>query len=170
MSGKFLVCLFANMAAQPWRTAPWRSQSLVVCSVAIQSLLVSKCYMFQMMQTRERIKVHSHIACRAHAAPMPFPCHAMPLRVWNVSFPFDLHNAAVSDLHLPCRAHAAPMPCSDNALHLKATTQHGRRKTACGLPARIRLLSTTTRISTKIVIRNITILLTTIHICDCKEW
>ena len=27
------------------------------------------------------IKADSHIACRAHAAPMPFPCHAVPLRV-----------------------------------------------------------------------------------------
>jgi len=23
----------------------------------------------------------SHIACRAHAVPMPFPCRAVPLRV-----------------------------------------------------------------------------------------
>ena len=35
---------------------------------------------------------------------MPFPCHAVPLWVWNVSYPFDLHSAAVSDSHLPCRA------------------------------------------------------------------
>jgi len=27
------------------------------------------------------LKTDSHIACRAHAAPMPFPCHAVPLRV-----------------------------------------------------------------------------------------
>ena len=27
------------------------------------------------------LKADSHIACRAHAAPMPFPCHAMPLRI-----------------------------------------------------------------------------------------
>jgi hypothetical protein len=39
---------------------------------------------------------------------MPFPCHAVPLRVLNVSFPFDLHSAAVSDSHLPCRAHTTP--------------------------------------------------------------
>ena len=24
------------------------------------------------------IKADSHVACRAHAAPMPFPCHAKP--------------------------------------------------------------------------------------------
>jgi len=27
------------------------------------------------------LKADSHIACRVHAAPMPFPCHAVPLRV-----------------------------------------------------------------------------------------
>ena len=27
------------------------------------------------------LKADSHIACRSHAAPMPFPCHAVPLRV-----------------------------------------------------------------------------------------
>ena len=27
------------------------------------------------------LKADSPIACRAHAAPMPFPCHAVPLRV-----------------------------------------------------------------------------------------
>jgi hypothetical protein len=27
------------------------------------------------------LKADSHIAYRAHAAPMPFPCHAVPLTV-----------------------------------------------------------------------------------------
>ena len=27
--------------------------------------------------TVDPLKVDSHIACRAHAAPMPFPCHAV---------------------------------------------------------------------------------------------
>jgi len=38
----------------------------------------------------------------------------------------------------PClihTCHAAPMPCSDHAVLLKATAQHGRRETACGLHA-----------------------------------
>ena len=51
-----------------------------------------------------------------------------------MSFPFDLHSAAVSDAHLPC--HAMPMPCSDHVVLLKATAQHGRLSTAvlcCGL-------------------------------------
>ena len=103
-----------------------------------------------------------------HAVPMPFPCHAIPLRVYNVSFPFDLHSAAVSDSHLPCHAHAAPMPCSDHAVLLKATVQHGRREPVCGLRTRVRLLPAATRSSTKII-RSIPVLLTTIHTFDCKE-
>jgi len=87
-----------------------------------------------------------------------------------MTFPFDLHSAAVSDSHLPCHAHAVLMPCSDHDVLLEATAQHGRRETACGLPARIRLLPATTRISTEIVIRSIPILHTTIHTYDCKEW
>jgi len=74
---------------------------------------------------------------------------------------------------LPClihTCHAAPMPCSDHVVLLKTTAQHGRRETACGLLARFRLLPATTRSSTKIVIRSIPILLTTIHTYDFKEW
>ena len=111
-------------------------------------------------------KTDSHIACRAHAVPLP--CRAA--KSLKCFFPFDLQSAAVSDSHLPCHAHAAPMPCSDHAVLLKATAQHGRRETACGLLARVRLLPHTTRSSTKIVIRSIPILLTTIHTNDCKEW
>jgi len=47
------------------------------------------------------------------------------------------------------------MPCSDHAVLLKATAQHSRRETACGLPARVQLLPATMRSSTKIVIRSI---------------
>jgi hypothetical protein len=72
-----------------------------------------------------------------------------------------IYSAAVSDSHLPCHAHA---------VLLKATAQFGRQETACGLPARVRLLPAITRSYTKIVIRIIPILLTTIHTYDCKEW
>jgi hypothetical protein len=60
----------------------------------------------------------------------------------------------------PClihTCHATPMPCSDHAVLLKATAQHGRQETVCGLPAHIRLLTATTRSSTKVVKRSITI-------------
>ena len=78
-----------------------------------------------------------------------------------MSFPLDFQSATVSDSQLPYHAHAAPMPLSDHAVLLKATAQHARRQTACGLPARFRLLPATKRSSTKIVIRSISILLTT---------
>ena len=41
------------------------------------------------------IKADSHIACRVHVVPMPFPCHAQPL--------------------IPT-CHAAPLPCSDSTV------------------------------------------------------
>ena len=50
------------------------------------------------------VKADSHIACRAHAVPLP--CRAA--KGLNVSCPFDLHSAAVSDSHLPCRAPTMP--------------------------------------------------------------
>jgi hypothetical protein len=87
---------------------------------------------------------------------MPRPCRspAMPCRYgFRMSFPFDLHSAAVSDSHLPSRAHAIP----DHAILLKATVQHGRRERTCWLTARVRLLPAITRSSTKVLIRRIPI-------------
>jgi hypothetical protein len=49
------------------------------------------------------------------------------------------------------------MPCSDHAVLLKATAQHVRRETACGLLARFRLLPAKTQSSTKVVISSIPI-------------
>jgi hypothetical protein len=54
------------------------------------------------------LKADSHIICRAHA---------VPLRVQNVSFLFDLHSAAVSDSHLPCQAYAMLRPCRSSQSH-----------------------------------------------------
>jgi hypothetical protein len=54
----------------------------------------------------------------------------------------------MSDSHLPCHAHA---------VLLKAAAQHVRRETACGLPARVRLLPATTRSSTKAILSSIPI-------------
>ena len=114
-------------------------------------LLSSQSFLSTCSHESSSLKADSHIACSTHTATMPFPCHAVPLRLYNVSFPFDLHSAAVSDSHLPCRAHA----CSDHAVLLKATAQDGSRETAFGQPARIRLLPTTTWSTTKVVIRSI---------------
>jgi len=108
-----------------------------------------------------RLKANSYIACSAHAVPMPFPCHVVPLMVWIVSF--HLIYTVLPYLIVFHTCHAMPMPCCDQAVLPKATSKHGRRETACGLPARVRLLPATTRSSTKIVIRSIQILLTTIH-------
>jgi len=104
----------------------------------------------------------SHLSCRA--MPLPLLCH--------VAKGLECVSHLIYTLR-PClihTCHAVPMPWSDHAVLLKATAQHGRRETVCGLPARIQLLPATTRSSTKIVIRSIPTLLTTIRTRDCKEW
>jgi hypothetical protein len=50
------------------------------------------------------LKANSHIPCRFYAVPLP--CHAA--KGLDLSFPFDLHSAAVFDSHTPFRAHAMP--------------------------------------------------------------
>jgi len=101
----------------------------------------------------ESLKADSHIACRAAKGLECFPIWFTQCgRVW-----FTL------PMPCPCRAHAMLWPC-------RSTRGHGtaRPSTACGLPARVRLLPATTRSSTKNVIRSIPILLTTIHTYECK--
>jgi len=90
--------------------------------------------------------------CRAHAVPLP--CRAAK----GLECVFPIWFTQCGRVWF-----TVAMPCSDHAVLLKATAQHDRRETACGLPARVRLLPATTRSSTKIVIRSIPILLTTIH-------
>jgi hypothetical protein len=57
------------------------------------------------------LKVNSHIPYRSHVVSMLFPYQAVPLRVYIVSFPFDIHSVAMFDSHMPCRARAMPRPC-----------------------------------------------------------
>src|SRR5215469_8810942 len=62
-----------------------------------------------------------------HAVPLLFPCHAVLLRVKIVTFPFDLHSAAVFDSHIPCRSHAVPrpFPCCSPAVLLPCRSAKG---------------------------------------------
>jgi hypothetical protein len=60
------------------------------------------------------------------------PCHARAvlLKVYFVSFPYDLHRATVVNSHMSCRAHAVLRPCrfeSDFSRPRQSTawTQHG---------------------------------------------
>ena len=55
---------------------------------------------------------------------MPFPCHAVPLRV-KMCLSQLIYVVRPRLIHI---CHAAPVPCSDHAVLLKATTQHGRRQ------------------------------------------
>ena len=103
------------------------------------------------------IKADSHIACRARASPMPRPCRS-PVMPCRSGFRMCLSHLIYTLRPCPIHTcHAAPMPCSDHTVLLKTTVQHGRREKACGLPARVWLLSATTRSSTKVVIRRIPI-------------
>ena len=84
-----------------------------------------------------------------------------------MSFPFDLHSAAVSDSHLPCRGHAMLWPCRSSQGHGTARPSIDGLWATC---PRLASSGNPTRSSTKIVIRSIPNLLTTIHTYDCKEW
>ena len=42
---------------------------------------IPKLYTNYVLHTTCSLKADSHIACRSHAAHMPFPCHVVPLRV-----------------------------------------------------------------------------------------
>jgi hypothetical protein len=103
---------------------------------------------------QKTIKADSHITCRAHAAPMPFP-PAMPCR-WG----FRICLSHLIYTMRPClihTCHAMPTLCSEHAVLLNATAQHVRWETACGLTASFRLLPATTWSSTKVVITRIPI-------------
>jgi len=71
-----------------------------------KKVLKYKTPIYSQRKMAETVKADSHTACRAHAMPMPFTCHAVPLRAWNVSFPFDLQSTALSDSHLSYHVHA----------------------------------------------------------------
>jgi hypothetical protein len=110
---------------------------------------------------RRTVTAESHIACRAHAVALR--CRAAKGLECVSHLIYTVRPCLIHTCH------AAPTPYSDHAVLFKATAQDGRRETACGLPAHFRLPATT-RSSTKIVIRSIPILLTTIHTYECKEW
>jgi hypothetical protein len=104
-----------------------------------------------------------------HGIPMPFPCHAIPVRIQIVSFPFHLHSAAMFDSHMLSCSHV-PFPWHAMTMlfwkwPLKAATQRGTGKAwyvwisngwldmECGWPAHIRLLPATMQ-SSKVVTRS----------------
>jgi hypothetical protein len=142
--------LYFSTVLSTLRAINWRLKCDITCNIE------KKC-------NYGTLKADSHIACRAHAVSMP--CRAA--KGLECVFPiwFTQCGRVWFTLAMP-----RLMPCSDHAVLFKATPQHGRRETACGLPARFRLLPATTRSSTKIVIKSIPLPLTTIHTYDCKEW
>jgi len=83
---------------------------------------------------------------------MPCPCRAVKGLECVLPTLFTQCSGVWPTLAMPIH-----MPCSNHAVLPKATAQHVHRETACGLPARVRLLPAPTRSSTKVVIRSITI-------------
>ena len=76
------------------------------------------------LRTVVTVKADSHIACRAHAVPLPRRAakglECLSHLIYTVR---------------PCLIHTGhamlmPMPCSDHGVLLKATAQHGRLSTA----------------------------------------
>ena len=161
-----LIVTFRNSAKTP-RNGSLRSATLIrQCRNSRQGFTDYPSEMSQVERLRSVTEsrkgrfTHS-MPCPCHAHAVPLPCRAA--KCLEYVFPIWFTQCGRVWFTLA-------MPCSDHAVLLKATAQHGHRQTACGLPARVRLLPATTRSSTKIVIRSIPILLTTIHTYDCKEW
>jgi hypothetical protein len=108
---------------------------------------------------------------------MPFPCHSLPLRVYIVPFTFDLHSAAVFDSHMPFRARAMPQTCRSESDFSRprqsaAWAWHvwisiGRPETACGRPARVRLLPANTWSSGKVATNSLNYRTSSSDISDC---
>jgi hypothetical protein len=93
-------------------------------------IVLSLCVVNSLVARYDTLKANSHIPYRSHAAPMLFHCHAVPLSVQIVSFPFDLQNAAVFDSQMPCRARAMPRQCCSESdfsrpRHSAAWAWHG---------------------------------------------
>jgi len=86
--------------------------------------------------------------CHAHAVPMPCPAANGLDCVYPIWFTQCGH--VWFALAMPCPWHAPSMP-----FYLRPLARS--RQTACALPARVRLLPATTRSSTKVVIRSVTI-------------
>jgi hypothetical protein len=72
-------------------------------------------YWFVLSEDDASVKVNSHIQCRSHVAPMPFPCHAVPLKGFRLCLshlihtvrPYLIHNA----MPRPWRTRDMPLPC-----------------------------------------------------------
>ena len=65
-------------------------------------------------------KADSHIECRAHAALLPFPCHAMPLRIFLSHLIYTVLLCLIHTYHampMPRPCHALTMPFFSRPRH-----------------------------------------------------
>jgi len=156
-----LVQIFVEWGHKTLNSHYWLAVQHCTLQTGTVSLKPQRSCLPQHFVITKSVKADSHIACRAHAIPLP--CRAAD----GLECVFPVWFTQSGRVWFCCLA--MPMPCSNHAI-LKATAQHSHWETACGLPARVQLLPATTWSSTKIVIRSIPILLTTIHTYNCKQW
>ena len=103
---------------------------------------------------------------------MPCPCHSPVMLCrygFRLSFPHLIYTVQPCLIHT---CHAMPRPCHALTMPFFSRPRHStaiKRRPVGYLPA-FGFFRLPRRSSTKIVIRSIPILLTTIHTYDCKEW
>ena len=138
------------LTMQPWRNYNNRRRTYL--------LIYLLHYCSALWPSKGRFTHSIPFPCRAHAVPLP--CRAAKCLEYVFPIWFTQCGRVWFTLAMPRPCHALTMPFSSRPRHT----------TACGLPARVRLLPATTRSSTKIVIRSIPVILTTNHTYDCKDW
>jgi hypothetical protein len=76
--------------------------------------------LIRQIKLRKWEKLHIQMSNGWFTHSMPRPCRSRAMLCrwgFRMSFPFDLHSAAMSDSHLPCRAHAIHWPCCSSQGH-----------------------------------------------------
>jgi hypothetical protein len=69
-----LVIAFSNFGNAPNKTENRRKLELQNCRVLLSRICTTRAPLIT-------LKADSHIPCRSHTSPMPFPYYSMPLRV-----------------------------------------------------------------------------------------
>jgi len=113
-------------------------------------------------------KADSHIECRAHAALLPFPCHAMPLRIFLSHLIYTVLLCLIHTYHampMPRPCHALTMPFFSRPRH---STAVGRRPV--GYLPTFGFFRLPRGVSRRLLSEAYHSPLTPIHTYDCKEW
>ena len=154
--GPYRLCqchaLLSSVKLTQWRQHKWQEMNYY------SSIYSQSCVHHQSVVCT--LKADSHTACRAHAVPLP--CRAA--KGLECVFPIWFTQCGRVWFTL-----AMPRTCCALTMPFYSWPQHSRRReTACGRPARYRLIPATTQISRKFVIRSILISAAGGH-CETKQ-